>query len=195
MITLHSKQCTPKPFMVLTVVHCTYYIICRFYCPRTFHSFALCFTRCPFFIFPFLLLPFYFCCWLFSTKKNNNIIFVCHENEFHLFSIINARILKCTIKNNVICSKLKYSAAFRWVECQFNQQTKCFLTKWSKRNVFTTKKNGHWMRYIRFIDHCACLLCFSYNKAVGQGMISLWCVIKEKRYGMDGSVKAYRYNM
>lgn len=61
-----------------------------------------------------LLLPFYFRCWFFFAPVLFLIIIcvcVCvrHGNEFHLFFIVNAGILKCIIKNNVICSKLKYS--------------------------------------------------------------------------------------
>lgn len=91
---------------------------------RSFRSFSLSLAHI-FTEYIVILLPFYCCHFIFVVDFfcarfifNNNLrVCVCvrHGNEFHLFFIVNAGILKCIIKNNVICSKLKYSmVAFLW---------------------------------------------------------------------------------
>lgn len=123
-IMINTTHCTQRTPYTQTIygLSCTYFPFYWLVNSVHFsHSFSLARFR-----WIFILLPFYCCHFIFAVDSrlsspvfifvffcyclNNNLcVCVCaHGNEFRLFFIINAGILKCIIKNNVICSKLKY---------------------------------------------------------------------------------------
>lgn len=123
---------------------------------RSFRSFSLSLAHI-FTEYIVILLPFYCCHFIFVVDFfcarfifNNNLrVCVCvrHGNEFHLFFIVNAGILKCIIKNNVICSKLKYSmVAFLWSLWSFDggmSDSSFFSLKAMKNGKYTFFRAHH----------------------------------------------------